>query len=145
MDIKALLAPAAILVAWSCLMLFWLAFNRFSAVAAMKAQLPPFPPGGRGGEIDPILPNRAKWASHNYTHLMEQPTLFYAVVGILALSGGATQANITAAWGYALLRIVHSIWQALINIVSIRFLLFLASSFCLVFLSVSALRTTLFS
>ena len=33
-----------------------------------------------------------------------------------------------AAWIYVALRIVHSIWQATVNVVSVRFLLFLLST-----------------
>jgi hypothetical protein len=142
MEQKALLAPAAVLVLWTCIMLLWLAYNRFSSVAKLKGQLPPIPQGVRGADIDPHLSDRAKWASHNYTHLVEQPTIFYAVVLILATTGGATATTIALAWAYTGLRIAHSIWQALVNGVNVRFPLFLASSICLIALAIIAVLHT---
>ena len=81
----SILAPAAVLVLWSLVMLFWLAFARFSAAAKLGSKEPPAP-GLRGQDIDPLL-GAAAWKSHNYTHLMEQPTIFYAAVFILFLTG----------------------------------------------------------
>jgi hypothetical protein len=39
---------------------------------------------------------------------------------------------------------VHSIWQATVNVVSVRFLLFLAASLALIWLAFRALTLTLF-
>jgi hypothetical protein len=142
-ETRALLAPAAVLALWTLVMVFWLAATRFSAVKQVRDKLPPIPQGVRGGEIEAHLPPRATWASHNYTHLLEQPTLFYAVVVILAMVNGATETNILLAWAYTGLRIVHSLWQVLVNDVRVRFLLFLASTVCLIVLAVSAVRLTL--
>lgn len=138
-----ILAPAAVLILWSIIMLVWLALTRLPAMAKAGIDLKTAPPGGRGIDLEPVLPAKLNWISHNYTHLMEQPTLFYAVVGILAIAGAGSGINATLAWGYAGLRIVHSIWQALVNITSIRFLLFSLSTICLLILAINALRVTL--
>ena len=138
-----ILAPAAVLVLWSLIMLFWLAVTRLPAMSKAGIDLKTAPPGGRGIDLEPVLPAKLNWISHNYTHLMEQPTLFYAVVGILALAGAGSGLNLTLAWGYVGLRIVHSLWQALINVTSIRFLIFLLSTICLFTLSINAVRATL--
>jgi hypothetical protein len=124
-------------------MLLWLAYNRGAAISKLKGQLPPAPRGVRGPEVDALLPDRAKWASHNYTHLLEQPTIFYAVVLILAMTGAATTTSIALAWGYTVLRIAHSVWQALVNHVQVRFALFLGSTFCLIGLAIFAVLHTL--
>jgi len=42
-------------------------------------------------------------------------------------------------------RIIHSLWQALVNVVSIRFLLFVISTIALVVLTIRALSLTLFA
>jgi uncharacterized MAPEG superfamily protein len=138
-----ILAPAAILVLWSLIMLFWMAATRLPGMAKAGIDLKTAPPGGRGVDLEPVLPAKLNWISHNYTHLMEQPTLFYAVVGILALAGQGTAMNATLAWAYVGLRIVHSLWQALVNITAIRFLIFLISTICLFALAVNAVRATL--
>jgi hypothetical protein len=75
---------------------------------------------------------------------MEQPTLFYATAFILALSG-ASSFDVTLAWGYALLRVVHSVWQGTVNRIPVRFMLFFASSLCLAVLALRALLATIAS
>ncbi len=143
MGVNAILAPAAVLVLWTTVMVGWLAYARLSAVKKSGADLSKSPPGGRGQDIDPLLPASARWPSHNYTHLLEQPTIFYAVVLILAVGGGVTQITVGLAWAYAALRIVHSLWQALVNTIPVRFTLFLLSTFCLIALALLAVILTL--
>ncbi len=138
-----ILAPAAVLVLWSLIVLVWLAVTRLPAMSKAGIDLKTAPPGGRGVDLEAIIGDRPKWISHNYTHLMEQPTLFYAVVAILALSGEGSGINVTLAWGYAVLRIVHSLWQALVNVTSIRFLIFMIATLCLFVLAINAVRATL--
>ena len=138
-----ILAPAAALVLWSLVMLFWLAGTRLPAMSKIGMDLKSAAPGGRGQDIDPNVPPTVAWKSHNYAHLMEQPTLFYATVMILAISGGATDMSVYLAWGYTGLRVIHSIWQATVNTVSIRFLFFMLSTICLVILAIQALLATI--
>ena len=137
-----MLAPAAVLVAWSIVILFWMAFTRLPALGKAGG-LGNAKPGGRGQDLEGVLPDRINWKSHNYAHLMEQPTLFYAVSVIIALMG-AGALDVVFAWIYAGLRIVHSIWQVTVNVVKVRFLLFLASTAALIYLAYRALALTLF-
>ena len=137
-----MLAPAAVLIAWSLLILFWMAFTRLLALC--KAGGPgAAKPGGRGQVLEGVIPDKINWKSHNYAHLMEQPTLFYAASVIIALLG-ASALDTVFAWIYVALRIVHSIWQATVNVVKIRFLLFIASTIALIYLAYRALALTLF-
>ena len=69
---------------------------------------------------------------------MEQPTIFYAIVFALILMGFDAPINVYLAWGYVGLRIVHSIIQATVNVVRIRFLLFALSTLCLIGLTTHA-------
>ncbi|QJB68304.1 MAPEG family protein [Parasphingorhabdus halotolerans] len=139
----AILAPAALLVLWSLIMLFWMAATRLPAAKSLGIDITA-KPGGRGPDIDPNMPDKVAWKSHNYTHLMEQPTLFYATVIILALAEAGSGLNLWLAWAYVVLRIIHSIWQATINLVNVRFMLFLASTICLMVMAVNAIWATLF-
>lgn len=138
-----MLAPAAVLVVWTLVVLLWIIPARFGAVAkvADKSVLPS-KPGMRGNDLEGVLPDKANWPAHNHTHLHEQPTLFYATVLILALTGPAAL-DVTCAWIYVGLRIVHSLWQNLVNTVPVRFLLFIASTAVLVVLAVRAVMATL--
>ena len=101
-------------------------------------------PGGRGQDLEGVIDDRINWKSHNYSHLVEQPTLFYAVSLIIALLG-PDPTSVLVAWIYVAIRIVHSFWQALVNVVSIRFLLFVISTIALVVLTIRALSLTLFA
>ena len=141
---QPILAPAAVLVLWSLIMLLWAALTRFPAMKAAGVNPRTNPPGGRGVNLEGVLPDKVNWKSHNYTHLMEQPTLFYATVIILALTGQDTETNVMLAWAYVVIRVAHSIWQATVNtIIPVRFGLFLVSTLCLFVLSINAARATL--
>ncbi|QDH34496.1 MAPEG family protein [Porphyrobacter sp. YT40] len=136
-----ILAPAAVLVVWSLIMLFWMAGVRLPALKKAGIDLGARP-GGRGQDLEGQLDPRANWPAHNYAHLMEQPTLFYAAVTILAIMGPGA-ADALAAWIYVGLRIIHSVWQASVNKVPVRFALFILSTFALLFLAVRAAIATL--
>lgn len=137
-----MLAPAAVLVAWSLIMLIWMALTRFPAMKKAQVGFGNSKPGGRGQDLEGVVPDKVQWKSHNYAHLMEQPTLFYGVVVILAILAPSPLA-VLLAWVYVGLRIVHSIWQATVNVVKVRFLLFIASTLALTALAVLALIATL--
>jgi len=137
-----ILAPAAVLVLWSVVMLYWMAGTRIPAMGKSGADLKSAKPGGRGVDLEGVLPDTVNWKGHNYTHLMEQPTLFYAAVAILALAGAGDGVNVQLAWGYTGLRIAHSLWQSLVNTIPVRFALFIASSLCLTVLAINAVRVT---
>lgn len=141
---SSILTPAAVLVAWSLIVMVWMVASRFGAFKTAKIDLKKAPPGGRGQDLEGRIPAVANWKSHNYTHLMEQPTLFYATVFILAMSG-ASGLDVRLAWAYVLIRVVHSVWQATVNRVPVRMVLFMLSSVCLMILALRALLATLAS
>ena len=64
----------------------------------------------------------------------------YAVALSLALLGQGDGINLTLAWAYVGIRVVHSLLQALINKIELRFVLFALSSLVLIGLTVNALR-----
>ena len=139
-----ILAPAAVLVLWTIVILFLIIPTRFGALAKVKDKSSVGKPGGRGVDLNGILPDKANWVAHNHDHLHEQPTLFYAVVAMLAIMG-PTGFDVLLAWIYVGVRIVHSLWQILVNTIPIRFLLFLISSLALVVLAVRAAMVTVFA
>ncbi len=142
---KQLLAPAAVLIAWTLFMLVLMAVVRTRAMLVLDRdalkQLPRA--GGRGVDLDRVLSQRINWIGHNYNHLLEQPTLFYALVAILAITGPVDSTAVWLAWAFTALRIAHSLWQVFVNKVPVRFLIFLLSSACLIGLTIKALRATL--
>lgn len=140
-----ILAPAALLVAWTLIMLFWIIPARFGAIGKLpdKSALAA-KQGARGNDLEGVIPDKANWPAHNHTHLHEQPTLFYAVVVILALMGPGAF-DVLLAWVYFALRVVHSLWQVLVNAVPVRFALFLLSTIALIVLAVRAVIATVFA
>ena len=133
----AMLAPAAALAVWTMVMLVWMAATRLPALAKLK--LPPEKSrGGRGSDLDGVLPAEIQWKAHNYNHLMEQPTVFYPVVVMLALVG-STQTDLYLAWTYVALRVVHSLWQAVVNTIPVRLSIFTVSSIVLAVLAIRLL------
>ncbi|MBS0254460.1 MAG: MAPEG family protein [Proteobacteria bacterium] len=137
-----MLAPAAVLVLWSLIVMAWMVVTRMGAFKAMGVDLSKSPPGGRGINLDGVAPDKAQWKSHNYNHLMEQPTLFYATAIILALAGAA-DLDVKLAWAYVGLRVLHSLWQSLVNTIPVRFTLFGLSSLALAVLAVRAVMATM--
>jgi hypothetical protein len=134
-------APAIALVLWSLVMLGWLAIARLPAMSKAGLNLNRLV-GSRGANLEGVIPDRANWKSHNYTHLMEQPTIFYVTVVILGVIGAGDGVNLQLAWAYVALRIGHSLVQALWNRVTVRFLLFCASTLALLLLAINAARAT---
>jgi hypothetical protein len=126
------------LVAWSVVMLVWMAVARAGVFRRLGVSLRTIPRGSRGDALDQTDESRAQWKAHNYNHLMEQPTIFYAVVLALAIMGSDNGLNVALAWGYVGLRVVHSIVQATVNIVAIRLAFFALSTLCLAGLTLHA-------
>ena len=131
-----LIAPALALVLWSLVMLLWMIAVRLPALTKMKLGSEQAR-GGRGSDLDKILPREINWPAHNYAHLMEQPTIFYATVLALAMLGQGTPLNVGLAWAYVALRVAHSIWQARINSIPVRLTLFILFSAVLIVLAIN--------
>ncbi len=138
-----ILAPAAVLVVWTMIMLFWMAGVRLPALKKAGIDLGARP-GGRGQDLEGQIAPQFQWPAHNYMHLLEQPTLFYAAVAILAIMG-AGALDVALAWAYVALRIIHSVWQATVNKVPVRFTLFMLSSLALLALAIRAVIATAFA
>jgi hypothetical protein len=137
------LAPAAVLVLWSLVVLLWMTATRFPAFTRAGLKMGEAERGSRYVDVESIMPAKVNWKSHNYTHLMEQPTIFYAAVAILALAGEGSGINVTFAWAYVAIRVVHSVWQATVNIIPVRVTLFTLSTLCLWVMAINAVRATL--
>ena len=129
-----LLAPVAALVAWTLVMMLWMYPTRTPplrrAGLTLTGRVAP-----RGTYLDGVVEDSVQWKSHNYNHLMEQPTLFYAVALSLVIIGDRDPGTLAFAWAYVGLRIAHSLVQSTVNIVKYRFLLFALASVALILLT----------
>ena len=133
-----LLGPIVALVAWTLIVMVWMMIARGGQFRKLGITLGNIPDGARGTDFEDRGDPKAQWQSHNYNHLMEQPTIFYAIVFALILMGFDHRINVWLAWSYVGLRVAHSLVQATINKVSIRFLLWALASLCLIGLTVHA-------
>jgi hypothetical protein len=133
---QTLVAPVVALVAWTLLIQIWMYATRLPAIRALRMKLDGAAP--RGQQMNE-LPARVRWKADNYNHLMEQPTIFYAVVLSLALLGAHSTTNLMLAWSYVVLRVLHSLVQVLINFIPLRFSIFALSTLPLIALTWNAL------
>ena len=124
-----MLAPAIALVLWSFVIFFWMYWTRIPAIVRARMRLDPNAPRG---EQMATLPPAVRWKADNYNHLFEQPTIFYATALVLALLGQGSGLTLALAWSYVGLRVLHSLVQALVNKIEVRFAIFFLSSLVLV-------------
>ena len=126
-----ILQPVVALLVWTFVMWVWMYVTRIPAISQYKIELDPNVPPR---ELMNKLPPSVRWKADNYNHLMEAPTLFYAVALTLAVAGAGNGGAATLAWVYVALRVIHSLVQALVNHIPTRFTLFFLSSIVLAIL-----------
>ena len=133
---QEILKPLAVLAGWTMIMWIWMYATRIPAINKLpKPTEAGADQGWTSAMLEGLLPREIQWKAHNYNHLHEAPTVFYAVALALAFIGQGNGLNATIAWVYVGLRIAHSIFQATVNKVMPRFALFALSSLCLIALT----------
>jgi hypothetical protein len=132
-----ILKPAVVLMAWTMVMWAWLYATRIPAMSRAKVD-PDKLANDPEVTLDRSLPPSVQWKAHNYNHLHEAPTVFYAVAIVLAIIGQGDGLNAQLAWAYVGLRVLHSLIQAIWNKVLLRFAVFVLSSLVLIALIVHA-------
>lgn len=139
-----ILQPVVALFLWTMVMWVWMYAVRIPAITAVDPSLVEDVTYGRR-TLDQILPAKVQWVAHNYNHLHEAPTLFYAVALLLAVEGAGNGINAWIAWAYVAFRVAHSLVQATLNKVMLRFQIFALSSVALLALIVQAARVVFFA
>jgi hypothetical protein len=132
-----IIAPVVALALWTHVVWAWMYATRIPAIQRAKLKLDPNAP--RGEQMAALPPN-VRWKADNYNHLMEQPTVFYAVALSLAVLGEGSGVNATLAWTYFASRVAHTLVQTTINKIEVRFSIFFLSSLVLIALTVNAAR-----
>ncbi|MBX9663237.1 MAPEG family protein [Novosphingobium sp.] len=134
-----ILKPVVALAAWTMVMWIWMYATRIPAITALpKSDDPKADVGWTGAKLEGLIAPHIQWKAHNYNHLHEAPTVFYAVAIVLAIIGQGDGVNLMIAWAYVGLRVVHSIFQSTVNKVAPRFALFALSSVALMALVLHA-------
>ena len=125
-----ILLPVVALAGWTMVMWAWMYATRLPAMSARKLD-----PNALADDpdvtLDRVLPARVQWKAHNYNHLHEAPTVFYAVAIVLAIVGEGDGVNAWLGWAYVAARVIHSLVQATVNRVAVRFAIFVVSSLIL--------------
>ncbi|MDE1466490.1 MAPEG family protein [Aurantiacibacter sp. D1-12] len=121
-----ILGPVIALAAWTMVMWLWMYATRLPALNAIK---PDYDKIVRtpNATLEGVLEPKIQWIAHNYNHLHEAPTIFYAVAIALALLDAGNGLAATLGWAYVGLRVIHSLVQATINKIELRFFLFALS------------------
>lgn len=132
-----ILQPAIGLMIWTMVMWVWMYATRIPAMSRASVDLDRLA-RNPDSTLDRTLPAEVQWKAHNYNHLHEQPTLFYAVAVVLAIVGQGDGTTALLGWIYLGLRIVHSLVQATANRIQVRFVLFALSSLVLIALIMKA-------
>jgi hypothetical protein len=123
----SLLTPILALIVWTLVMCVWMYATRIPAIQRAGIN----PADAREPTALDALPLKVRQVAYNYNHLMEQPTLFYALVVYSYLAGQQNAVNIALAWAYVALRVLHSLVQATVNVVLVRFSIFMAATLVL--------------
>jgi hypothetical protein len=126
-----ILQPVVVLAAWTMVMWAWMYATRIPSMTQAKftdEELSKL----TTAKMDEILPTHVQWKAHNYNHLHEAPTVFYAVAVILAITGQGDGWAARLGWAYVALRVIHSLVQAIANKVILRFQVFVLSSLVLI-------------
>ena len=126
-----ILQPAVALMIWTMIMWAWMYATRIPAMQKAHVDVNRLV-NDPDASLDRTLPANVQWKAHNYNHLHEQPTVFYAVAIVLAIIGEGDGPNAFLAWIYLGLRVIHSIVQVTANKVMVRFVLFALSSLVLI-------------
>ncbi|MFT4089645.1 MAG: MAPEG family protein [Asticcacaulis sp.] len=119
-----MIEPVLGLIVWSLFVLVWLYVRRVPAI--IKLRIPPQVLADKRNFRK--LPASAQNVAENYNHLMEQPTLFYALCLAIHLSGYSDRLFLVLAWIYVGLRIAHTLVQTIGNKIVLRSLVFALSS-----------------
>ena len=126
MSVEWFLLPAIALMCWTMVMRLWLYFSRIPAMK--QARIHPNKARHPSADWQAKMPAVARSVADNYNHLHEQPTLFYALMIMIALLGQQDMLGLTLAWLYVATRVVHSLVQVLAANVVPRFFAFAISS-----------------
>ena len=124
----SILNPMLAMMAWSALIVAILLMTRIPVVIKQWGNLQ-F--AKHSDELRPKMSEKFRYITDNYNHIFEQPTLFYAVLIYIQLADTANKINISLAWAYVSLRVVHSSIQLTSNNVSWRAASFATSSLIL--------------
>jgi hypothetical protein len=90
------------------------------------------------GVLVQLSPPAVNNPSDNFKNLFEIPVLFYALAGYLFATSQVDAAYVTAGWLFAGFRVLHSAVHCTVNVVTLRFYLYLFSTLAVWFIAARA-------
>jgi hypothetical protein len=121
MNHHLILQPMFTVLILTLVMTGWVYFTRIPAMKKLRIH----PQKAQDtSKLKDLLPAEVTRVSNNYNNLFEQPTIFYVTCLSIAALNLTGHDYLICAWSYAVLRICHSLVQATIDRVMIRFSLF---------------------
>ena len=124
------LAPVLALIIWT--LLIWVLMYARRIPAMQAAKIDPETAKSPDGKWKEQLPLSVQASAHNYNHLLEQPTIFYALMFYVTLTEQMATPSFYAAWAYVALRVLHSLIQVSSGKVMLRFGIFSLSTLVLI-------------
>ena len=118
------------LVVWVYMYVKRIGFIRQSALSPGELAVP--------GKLAQLSPPDVSNPSDNLKNLFEIPVLFYALVLYLFATQRVDPAYVAAAWVFAAFRALHSAVHCTINVVMVRFYLYLVSTLAVWFMLIRA-------
>ena len=124
----SMLTPVLALITLTLIVWVWMYATRLPAMqrAGITPQAARHP-----GTWEAGIPSSARQVAENYNHLLEQPTIFYALCFYIVVVDHTDQAHVYLAWAYVVLRALHTLIQCTVNVVMWRFSVFALSTVAL--------------
>ena len=97
------------------------------------------PEGPTAAKFAALSPPAVSNPSDNLKNLFELPVIFYALVLYLYASQRVDGTYVAAAWVFLAFRVLHSAMHCTLNVVNVRFALYLVASLALWFMAIRAL------
>jgi hypothetical protein len=126
MSQETIFLPMLALAALTFIVLSFIPLRRFRAAFAGQVTPQDFATGESAN-----VPAQVSLANRNYMNLLELPVLFYAVCVALYVTHNVDALTVNLAWGFVVLRALHSIVHLSVNHVMTRLSFFAISNFVL--------------
>ena len=118
------------LIVWVYMYIRRISFIRSSHISPQELAVP--------GALAQLSPPAVSNPSDNLKNLFEIPVLFYALALYLFVTHQVDAAYVTAAWIFVAFRTLHSAVHCTINVVMLRFCLYLFSTLAVWFMATRA-------
>ena len=122
-----ILQPVILMSLLSFVMMLWMYATRIPASKEIEKKGVNLQDLSHPSKLGGVFPSKVERVADNYNHLFEQPTVFYALSFVIWALNMTDSIYLICAWLYFVIRLVHSVFQATLNLVWVRFGLFIFS------------------